>query len=86
MGFFSSLFFGIGGWSKEKLRDELLRLETKCAQSSWVFSDPRGVDAAMADKRRLQDRAEEIKAELKRRGLTGSESGAELMARINSRK
>lgn len=86
MGFFSSLFFGIEGWSKEKLRDEFLRLETKCAQSSWIFSDPRGVDAAMADKRRMQARLEEISAELKRRGLSDLESVEELMARINLRK
>jgi len=86
MGFFSSLFFGIKGWSKEKLRDEFLRLDTKCSQSSWVLSDPRGVDAAKADKRKMQARLDEISAELKRRGLSEVESMEEVMARINLRK
>ncbi len=81
MGFFSSLF-GIQSWSPEKLRDELLKLNTRCARSSWVFSDPRGVDAALAEKAQLQARADEISLELKRRGLAETETAAEVMARI----
>lgn len=83
MGFFS-IFSGLQGWSKEKLRDELLRLQTRCSRG--IFSHPLGADAALAERKQLEDRCKDIQVELRRRGLADSETYAEVMDRIQKKR
>lgn len=79
MGFFS-IFSGLQGWPKEKIRDELLRFQTLSVRG--IFSHPKGPDVARAERKQFEDRCKELQAELRRRGLADSETVSELMERM----